>query len=268
MSPAMTSALSIKNLGIRLGGNQILQDVSAEIREGEFIGIFGPNGAGKTTLLRALLGLTPVSSGEIRIFGKSPGHFNRSIGYMPQTSACPEGTALSARALVSAVRGGEQWGVPWASPSANEEVAHALELAGAVSYADRPFTILSGGEKKRVALAQALIDKPRLLILDEPLASLDPKNQMLLVDRVAKIRDETGATVLFIAHDINPLLGVMDRILYMAGGRASLGTVEEVITGPALSRLYGMEIDVVHAGSRIFIVNAESNVTETACHHE
>jgi zinc/manganese transport system ATP-binding protein len=262
----MASALSIQHLGIRLGGNQILHDVSAEIHEGEFIGIFGPNGAGKTTLLRALLGLCPVSSGKIRIFGEPPGNANRSIGYMPQSSACPEGTALSARALVSAVRGGEKWGIPWPSLSAAREVSCALELAGVVSYADRPFSVLSGGEKKRVTLAQALIDKPRLLILDEPLASLDPKNQMLLVERIAKIRDQTGATVLFIAHDINPLLGVMNRVLYMAGGSAALGTVDKVITGPSLSSLYGMEIDVVRAGNRIFIVNAESNVTEAALH--
>ena len=262
----MAAALSIKHLGIRLGGTEILRDVSAEIKEGEFIGIFGPNGAGKTTLLRALLGLCPVSSGEILIFGEPPGRTNRTIGYMPQSSACPEGTAMSARTLVSAVRGGEKWGIPWPSPSAADQVSRALDLAGVVKYADRPFSVLSGGEKKRVALAQALIDGPRLLILDEPLASLDPKNQMHLVNRIAEIRAKTGATVLFIAHDINPLIGVMDRVLYMAGGSAALGTVDEVITGSSLSLLYGMKIDVVRAGSRIFIVNAESNVTESALH--
>ncbi len=262
----MASALSLRHLGIRLGGNQILSDVSAEIQEGEFIGIFGPNGAGKTTLLRALLGLCPVSSGEIRIFGSPPGKAPCSIGYMPQHSSSPDGTALSARALVSAVRRGDHWGIPWASSSANKEVAHALELAGASSYADRPFALLSGGEKRRVMLAQALIDKPRLLILDEPLASLDPKNQMLLVERIEKIREETETTVLFIAHDVNPLLGTMDRVLYMAGGKASLGTIDEVITSPSLSHLYGMEIDVIRSSKRIFIVNAESNVTEAAHH--
>jgi zinc/manganese transport system ATP-binding protein len=111
-----------------------------------------------------------------------------------------------------------------------------------------------------------LIEKPRLLVLDEPLAGLDPKNQMLLVERIAQIRKETGATVLFISHDVNPLLGVMDRVLYMAGGGASLGAVDEVITGPVLSALYGMEVDVIRAANRVFIVNSESNVTETACH--
>ena len=262
----MNSILSIRDLGIRLGGRQILHGVSAEIQEGEFIGIFGPNGAGKTTLLRALLGLCPISCGELLVFGKPPGKTIHALGYMPQHPGCPDGTGLSARSLVSAVLRGERWGIPWISSSASGEVSRALELSGASSYADRPFSLLSGGEKRRVMLAQSLIEKPRLLVLDEPLAGLDPKNQMLLVERIAQIRKETGATVLFISHDVNPLLGVMDRVLYMAGGGASLGAVDEVITGPVLSALYGMEVDVIRAANRVFIVNSESNVTETACH--
>lgn len=262
----MTIALSISDLGITIGGHRILHGVNAEIQAGEFIGIFGPNGAGKTTLMRALLGLCPISSGEILLFGKPPGKRQHGIGYMPQHSSCPEGMALSSRALVTAVRNGEKWGLPWTSSVAMREVSRALDLAGAASYADRPFSVLSGGEKRRVMLAQSLIDQPRLLVLDEPLAGLDPKNQMLLVERVAQIQKETGATVLFIAHDVNPLLGVMDRVFYMAGGSAALGTIEEVITGPALSALYGLEVDVIRAGNRLFIVNSESNVTEAACH--
>ncbi|MGA2053330.1 MAG: ATP-binding cassette domain-containing protein, partial [Opitutales bacterium] len=144
-------------------------------------------------------------------------------------------------------------------------VSRALALAGAEAYADRPFSVLSGGEKQRIALAQALLGQPRLLMLDEPLASLDPKNQSLLVDRVMQIRRETGATVLFIAHDVNPLLRAMDRVLYLAGGRAALGSVDDVVTSASLSRLYGAAIDVVRAEGRIFIVNAESNVAEIAC---
>jgi len=262
----MTAALSIRDLGIRLGGRQILHGVSAEIQAGEFIGIFGPNGAGKTTLLRALLGLCPISCGELLVFGKPPGKTNHAIGYMPQRGDCSEGTALSARSLVSAVRRGESWGFPWPSRSGCRDVSLALELAGASPYADRPFSVLSPGEKTRVMLAQSLIDKPRLLVLDEPLASLDPKNQMHLVEHIEKLRKETGTTVLFIAHDINPLLGVMDRVLFMAGGSAALGTVDEVITAPSLSRLYGMEMDVIRTHKHVFIVSSDSNVTEAACH--
>jgi zinc/manganese transport system ATP-binding protein len=262
----MKPVLTIQELYIRLGGNEILRGVNAEIGEGEFIGVFGPNGAGKSILMRAILGLCPIQSGRIELFGKAPGRGNRAVGYMPQTHTNLEGTALSARSLVAAVQGGERWGAPWPSRAAQMEVAHALELAGAEEYADRPFAVLSGGEKQRVALAQALLGTPRLLILDEPLASLDPRNQMMLVERIAQIRRETRATVLFIDHDINPLLRAMDRVLYLAGGSAALGAVGEVITSASLSRLYGAAIQVVRAEGRIFIVNAESSVTETARH--
>jgi zinc/manganese transport system ATP-binding protein len=261
----VTPALSIRQLSIRLGGYDILKGVDAEVREGEFIGIFGPNGAGKSTLMRAILGLCPIRSGSIELFGQPAGRGNREVGYLPQTRMSHDATGLSARALVTAVQGGDRWGMPWLSASAKMEVERALRLAGAEGYADRQFSVLSGGEKQRIALAQTLLGTPRLLILDEPLASLDPKNQALLVERVAQIRRETGTTVLFIAHDVNPLLRAMDRVLYIAGGRAALGSVDQVITSDSLSALYGMSIDVVRAGGRIFIVNAEGNVTETSC---
>jgi zinc/manganese transport system ATP-binding protein len=262
----MTPALSIHQLGIRLGGRELLRGVDAKIAEGEFIGVFGPNGSGKSTLMRAILGLCPIHSGRLEVFGQAPGRANRAIGYLPQIHSGLDATALSARALVAAVQGGDRWGVPWPSRAARAEVARALDLAGADSYADRSFAVLSAGERQRVALAQALLGQPRLLILDEPLANLDPKNQRLLVERIQEIRRATRATVLFIAHDVNPLLRVMDRVLYLAGGNAALGAVDEVITSDFLSRLYGVAIQVVRADGRIFIVNAESNLVETARH--
>ncbi|HUC85712.1 MAG TPA: ATP-binding cassette domain-containing protein, partial [Candidatus Acidoferrales bacterium] len=179
--------------------------MNAEIAPGEFVGVFGPNGAGKSTLMRCILGLIPLRSGRIAVFGEPPGQANRFIGYLPQARASLEGTALTARSLVSAVEGGNRWGMPWNTRTARAEVERAIELAGVAEYADRPFTVLSGGEKQRVALAQALLGQPRLLILDEPLASLDPRNQKRIVECVAKIKATTGATILFIAHDVNPL---------------------------------------------------------------
>lgn len=262
----MKSALSLKQLKVRLGGNVILQHLDAEIAPGEFVGIFGPNGAGKSTLVRAILGLCPITDGTVEIFGRHPGKLNREIGYMPQSRTNLDGVALSARAMVAAVQGGDRWGLPRITLRGADEVHRALELAGALPYADRPFSVLSGGERQRVALAQALLGRPRLLILDEPLASLDPRNQMLLVDRVEEIRRETGATILFIAHDVNPLLRVMDRVLYVAGKSAVLGDVDEVMSSDTLTRLYGCEIQVIRAEGRIFIVSAEGNVTEAARH--
>ncbi len=263
----MTSAISITNGGVRLGGRDILQGVNAEIATGEFIGLFGPNGAGKSTLMRCILGLTPLSSGSISVFGEAPGRANGVIGYMPQSRTSLEGSALTVRALVSAVEGGNRWGIPWNSRAARGEVERALELAGAGEYANRRFSVLSGGEKQRIALAQALLGKPRLLILDEPLASLDPRNQMRMVENVARIKATTGATILFIAHDVNPLIKVMDRVIYIAGGGAAIGSPDEIISSAALSKLYGAEINVVRAEGKIFIVAAEGNVTEAA-HHD
>ena len=152
-------------------------------------------------------------------------------------------------------------------PVARAEVGRAIELSGTEEYADRPFSVLSGGEKQHIALAQALLGQPRLLILDEPLASLDPRNQMRMVECIAKIKATTGATILFIAHDVNPLLGVMDRVIYVAGGGAVIGSTDDIISSAALSKLYGTEINVVRAEGKIFIVAAEGNVTEAA-HHD
>ena len=262
----MTPALSIVDAGVRLGGFDILRAVNAEIAPGEFIGIFGPNGAGKSTLIRCILGLAPLVSGTISIFGVPAGRANRMIGYMPQSRVSLEGTALSARSMVAAVAAGDRWGLPWSGRALRAEVERAIELAGVEEYADRPFAVLSGGERQRVGLAQALLGTPQLLLLDEPLASLDPRNQMLLIERVAEIKKTTRTTILFTAHDVNPLLGVMDRVLYIAGGEAAIGSLDEVITSEALSHLYKTEIRVIRVEGNIFIIAAEGGVIEAARH--
>ena len=262
----MPAALQISNLKIVLGDNEILHDVSAEIEAGEFVGIFGPNGAGKTTLVRALVNTLRPAAGTITVFGEAPGKASHAIGYMPQSNAGLELTALSARAILEAVAQGEKWGVPWTTRATRAEVERVLNLTGSGSYADRPFTQLSGGERQRVMLAQALLGAPKILVLDEPLASLDPRNQALLIECVADVQKRTNATVLFVAHDMNPLLHVMDRVFYIAGGGAILGKIDEVVNSAALSKLYGFPIEVVHAGERVFVVSREGNVAELACH--
>jgi len=263
----LTPIISIKDVGVRLGGRDILREVSAEIFPGEFIGIFGPNGAGKSTLMRCLLGLIPRCAGQLSVFGEPPGQANRAIGYMPQSRTHLENTALSARSIVAAVEGGNRWGMPWSTQASREEVERAIRLAGAEEYAHRPFSVLSGGERQRIMLAQALIGKPRLLMLDEPLISLDPRNQARMIECVAGIKAATGTTILFSAHDINPLIGVMDRVIYVAGGRAAIGAADDIISSAALSKLYGTTIHVVRAEGRIFIVADEGNVTEAEHQH-
>ena len=262
----MPSALQISDLRVTLGGNDILTGVYADIQAGEFVGIFGPNGAGKTTLVRAIVNTLRPSAGTIRIFGESPARACHLIGYMPQSNLGLELTALNSRAILEAVCQGENWGVPWSSTATRKEVDRVLQLTEAASYADRPFALLSGGERQRVMLAQALLGDPKILVLDEPLASLDPKNQSRLIECVQQVKQRTNATILFVAHDMNPLLRVMDRVLYMAGGGAILGRLDDVVNSESLSHLYGFPIEVVRAGERVFVVSREGNVAELACH--
>jgi len=263
----MTPALQITDLTISLGGNEILSGVNATIEEGEFIGIFGPNGAGKTTLVRAIVGTLPPTRGSIEILGQTVGRAARQIGYMPQGHAGFDSTALSARTLVEAACHGDRWGIPWTSRKSKQEVDRVLEMTDAGDFAARPFSVLSGGERQRVMLAQALLGDPKILVLDEPLASLDPKNQALLIECVGRVKRLTHATILFVAHDMNPLLRVMDRVLYLAGGGAVLGRLDDVVTSASLSKLYGFEIEVVRVENRVFVMSAEGNVTESECDH-
>jgi zinc/manganese transport system ATP-binding protein len=263
----MTPALQISDLTISLGGNEILSGINATIAEGEFIGIFGPNGAGKTTLVRAITGTLAPTRGKIEVLGLHPGQAGRQIGYMPQGHGGFDSTALSARALVEAACNGDRWGIPWTSRKSRQEVDRVLEVTEAAQYAARPFSVLSGGERQRIMLAQALLGDPRILVLDEPLASLDPRNQALLIECVARVKRLTRTTILFVAHDMNPLMRVMDRVLYLAGGGAVLGKLDDVVTSASLSELYGFAIEVVRVENRVFVISAEGNVAESECTH-
>ena len=263
----MPPALKITDLAISLGGNEILSGVNATIGGGEFIGIFGPNGAGKTTLVRAIVGTLAPTRGVIEVLGATPHQASLKIGYMPQGHGGFDSTALSARALVEAACGGDRWGIPWTSRESKREVDRVLDVTEAHSFARRPFSVLSGGERQRVMLAQALLGNPKILVLDEPLASLDPKNQSLLIETVARVKRLTNATILFVAHDMNPLMKVMDRVLYLAGGGGVLGKLDDVVTSKSLSQLYGFEIDVVRVENRVFVMAADGNVNESECSH-
>jgi zinc/manganese transport system ATP-binding protein len=264
-STANESIVLLADVSLKVGQTSILNNVNASIHSGEFIGIFGPNGSGKTTLVRALLGLTPCSSGTITLFGEPVTRGSRLIGYMPQVIKTCETARLSVRAMIMAVQAGERWGMPYNNSAAVQEVDEVLELVELRHLAEAPFCQLSGGEKQRVQLAQALLGKPKLLLLDEPLASLDPYHQQHLVGIISNVKKITGATVIFIAHDINPLLHVMDRVWYLAGGKAALGTLEEVLSNNVLSNLYNASMHVIRAEGRIFIVNADSNILENTC---
>ena len=247
-----------------VGGRTILSRASFEIEARAFVGLLGPNGAGKTTLMRAILGLVRPREGRVLVSGAPAAPGRGGIGYMPQLRAQPDPRSTGWD-LVSGAVDGHRWGLPRRTARAREEVAWALDMVDATAIARRPLGELSGGERQRLLLSQALIGRPKLLLLDEPLISLDPAHQRGTVDLASRLRDELGIAVLFSAHELNPLLTAIDRVLYVGAGRAVLGAVDDVITGPVLSKLYGAPIEVVRAGRRIFVVAADVQPPSTAC---
>ena len=262
------SAISFHDVRLALGGRTILSCVSLEIGAREFIGVLGPNGAGKTTLLRAVLGLVPPAAGRIEVLGRPATRGNPSVGYMPQARGAVAGMRLTGWDFVACVVHGHRPGLPVLGRAARLEVGRVLDLVGASELARRPLAALSGGERQRLLLAQALVGRPRLLLLDEPLISLDPHHQHGVVDLARRVQTELGITVLFSAHELNPLLGALDRVLYLGSGQAALGTVDEVITGPVLSRLYGAAIDVVRLNGRIFVMSGSQDMEHDSHRHE
>jgi len=262
------SAIEFRDVTLRLGGRDVLSAVSLEIATGAFVGVLGPNGSGKTTLMRAVLGLMPVSRGNIRVLGLAAVRGNPAIGYMPQNRSAGGNLRLSGWDFVATVFSGHRLGLPFAGRTARVEVDRVLALVGADKLARRPLAEISGGERQRLLLAQALIGRPQLLLLDEPLANLDPRFQGDVIALTNSLRAELGITILFSAHELNPLLGAVDRVLYLGRGQAELGTVDEVITGPVLSRLYGADIDVIRAEGRIFVLSGNYDVERDAHRHD
>jgi zinc/manganese transport system ATP-binding protein len=262
------SAITFNGVRLSLGGRVILDGVSLEIAEREFVGVLGPNGAGKTTLMRAILGLVPPDRGAIQVLGRPAARGNPAVGYMPQVRAGLSNIRLSGWEFVAGVVNGHRLGLPIPGRAGRAEVDRALDLVGARALGRRPLSETSGGERQRLLLAQALIGRPRLLLLDEPLISLDPHHQRAVVELAKSLQAELGIAVLFSAHELNPLLGALDRVLYLGGGQAALGTVDEVITGPVLSRLYGSAIEVVRLRGRIFVMSGSLDVEHELHRHE
>jgi zinc/manganese transport system ATP-binding protein len=252
------NAIEFRNVTLTLGGRAVLAGVSLKIAPRELVGVLGPNGAGKTTLMRAVLGLLPPSQGSIHVLGRPAARGNQLIGYMPQVCSAAGIMRLSGWDFVAGVVDGHRLGMPILGKAARAEVVRVLDLVGAGELARRPLAETSSGERQRLLLAQTLIGRPRLL--DEPLISLDPRYQRDVVELAKSLQAELGITILFGAHELNPLLGALDRVLYLGREQAALGTVDEVITGPVLSRLYGSEIDVVRLKGRIFVMSGGHDV--------
>jgi zinc/manganese transport system ATP-binding protein len=263
------NVVELDGVTIRVGGRAVLSNVSFSVGDAEFIGVLGPNGAGKTTLMRTLLGLIRPASGTVRVLGKSPMRGNPEIGYLPQVrTVAPELGMRGIDFIASSVKG-ERWGLPITTRVDRRAIEQTLMAVGATALADRPLSDMSGGERQRLLLAQALLGSPRLLLLDEPLISLDPRHQEAVIDLVRQFCRDRGITVLFSAHELNQLLGALDRVLYLGRSQAVLGSIDEVVTAPVLSRLYGADINVVRTEGHIFVMSRGRDVERhDHLHHE
>ena len=243
--------LAVDGISVALSGREILHDVTFHINAGEFTGLIGSNGAGKTTLMRVILGLITPSAGTVHVEG---GSRQPVIGYVPQRITLDPDMPLRARDLVGLGIDGQRFGLPWPSAARRKQVDEMLEAVDATRFAESRVGNLSGGEQQRVLIAHALISRPRLLLLDEPLANLDIASEQEVVDLLARIAREQRIAVLISTHDMNPLLPVMDRIVYVANGRIATGTTAEVVSSESLTRLYGVHVDVIHVHDRILVV--------------
>ncbi|WP_251454702.1 metal ABC transporter ATP-binding protein [Microbacterium sp. Marseille-Q6648] len=264
----MTDAapLKIRGAGLHREDRELWSGLDLTVEPGELIAVLGPSGSGKTTLLRAILGLEQLSTGTITALGE-PVHRkgNRRIGYIPQQRPLPRETALRGRDLVRLGVDGHRFGPPLPRRGDARRVDELIAAVGAQDFADRPVGLLSGGEQQRLRVGQALADDPRLLLCDEPLTSLDLANQRAVVNLIDRHRKNTGAAVLLVTHDINPVLGKVDRILYLAGGRFTLGKPKDVLTSQVLTDLYGAPVFVLRAGDRLVVVGAPD--AEASHHH-
>jgi zinc/manganese transport system ATP-binding protein len=262
------SALAFDNVTIRLGGRDILSAASFEIAQGEFVGMLGANGAGKTTLMRAALGLVPLASGRVAVLGRPATRGNAQIGYMPQNRGAIAGLRLTGWDVVASAAIGARFGFATLDKATRREIDWALDEVGARRLASRSIGELSGGERQLVLLSQALIGKPRLIMLDEPLISLDPAHQKSVVEIARRICDDLKVAILFSAHELNPLVNAIDRVLYLGGGEAVIGAVDEVVAGPVLSRLYGAPIEVVRVKNRFYVMAGDVDVERDAHRHD
>jgi zinc/manganese transport system ATP-binding protein len=267
MTPS-TPAIRLQGAALRFGDRTLWRDLTLDVAPGEFLAVLGPNGSGKTSLLKVLLGLQELSEGTVAVGGRAPRRGSSAVGYIPQQRSFDRDLPLRGRDLVRLGLDGHRWGVGLSQRSAGLRVAQVIASVGASRYADSPIGLLSGGEQQRLRIAQALLGDPRVLLCDEPLLSLDPQHQQAVSALIDARRRDADTAVVFVSHEVNPILPMVDRVLYLVGGRWAVGAPDEVMTGGRLSELYGTEVDVLRVRGRIVVIGAPDDAHgEKGGHH-
>ncbi|MFC9127981.1 metal ABC transporter ATP-binding protein [Streptomyces sp. NPDC057099] len=260
--------ISLRGAALSYGAREVWSGLDLDVRAGEFLAVLGPNGAGKTSFVRALLGRRPLSAGTLTVLGRPARDAAREIGYVPQQAALSALAMLRARDLVRFGIDGHRFGPRLRTGGVRRRVDEILESVGASAYADVPLGTLSGGERQRVRIGQALATDPRILLCDEPLLSLDLNHQRAVTELIDARRRAQGTAVVFVTHEINPVLGMVDRVLYLAPGGHRVGTPDEVLTSESLSRLYGTQVDVVRVRGRVVVAGVPDEPAAPAHHPE
>lgn len=250
----------LQSASLHRGSRALWSDMSAAIRPGEFVAVLGPNGAGKTSFLRVLLGLLPLSSGTVTINGVVPRRGSAQVGYVPQQKGFDPDLGARARDLVALGIDGHRYWRPFSSRQVRRRVDQAIEAVGATRYQDSPIGRLSGGEQQRLRIAQALIGDPAVLLCDEPLLSLDLHHQRAVLELIDDRRRRAGTAVVMVTHEINPVLPLVDKVLYLVDGRWVIGTPAEVMTSHTLSELYGTQVEVIEIRGRLLIMGAADDL--------
>lgn len=255
--------VQLRDAVLDVGGRRLWDGLDLDIAAGEFVAVLGPNGAGKTSLLKVLLGLLPLTSGSVLVAGEPPRRGSDLVGYVPQQKGFDADLGARGRDLVAFGADGHRYGLPWSSKAVRRRVDEVIAAVGATAYADAPIGRLSGGEQQRLRIAQALISDPPVLLCDEPLLSLDLNHQRAVVELIDNRRRVAETAVVMVTHEINPVLPLVDRVVYLVNGRWAVGSPDEVMTSERLSELYGTEIDVLRVRDRIIVVGAaDSFVSE------
>lgn len=241
-------AVDIHNLTVRLNSREVLNNITLSLDEGRFLGVVGPNGGGKTTLLRAILGLIKPTSGEIRIFGKTPEDVLKTgsiFGYLPQTSKVSPDFPVRVIDVVMMGRYGKVGMLRWPGEKDRKKAIEYISMMGIEELKNVLFGDLSGGQQQRASIARALAGEPKILILDEPNTGIDVIGQEDFYHLLKGLQKKIPITIIMASHDIGAITSYVDEIACLNYTFHYQGSPLGVLNETVLSDLYGKNVDLI-----------------------